>query len=108
MPHSSSWVSLEAPGISRSIMNVGIAGGPFGEVSYVTGETLRTPLLLAISRIAVFVRRYCRSSANGGVLQLRDRPADQTRHVHLRDAEPAADLSLRELLPEAQAQDLSL
>ena len=40
--------------------------------------------------------------------QARDRLADDARDLHLRDADPLADLGLREVLGEAQAQDLAL
>src|SRR4051794_7450382 len=40
--------------------------------------------------------------------QAGDRLADQARYVHLRDADDVADLGLREVLLEAQAQHLAL
>src|SRR4051794_38020747 len=41
-------------------------------------------------------------------LELLERLADQPRDVHLRDAEDRADLSLLEVLLEAQPQDLAV
>src|SRR5689334_19151504 len=40
--------------------------------------------------------------------QPRERLADQPRDLHLRDADALADLRLRHVLGEAQAQDLAL
>src|SRR3954469_3678428 len=68
------------------------------------------------SRAVDIAARYARarrdsSRARHGVDRLAhrvDRAADQPRHVHLRDADGAGDLALREALVEAQAHDLTL
>src|SRR4051812_30598000 len=44
----------------------------------------------------------------GGILQAVDRLTDDAAHVHLADADALADLGLRQVVLEAQAQDLAL
>src|SRR5436305_10611927 len=44
----------------------------------------------------------------GGRAQARDRLAQQARHLHLADTDDRADLGLRHVLLEAQAQHLAL
>ena len=44
----------------------------------------------------------------GQLAQTLQRAAQQPRDLHLRDADPLGDLRLREILPEAQEQDLAL
>src|SRR4029079_9909970 len=43
-----------------------------------------------------------------GRAQRADRAAQQTRHVHLRDADPARDLGLAQVLREPQVQQQTL
>src|SRR4051812_16490119 len=53
-------------------------------------------------------RRSCRGSAADSRAEPRQRAAQQPRDLHLRDARPAGDLGLREVLDEAQVQQLAI